>query len=665
MKGMKFLFLIACLAMGWNLRAQKVYEVQDPLGKVKIKVEVGNENISYCVLHEGEMMITPSVISMTLTDGRIFGVHPRVVKVRRRNIEEIIRPPLYRKNTIEDNCGELTLDFKGGYSLVFRAYADGAAYRFVSHLKKPFEVESERAVFGLPGDSKVYAAYPKGRMNDGKPDPFYSCFQSTYSHHALSEWVEGQLAFLPLLAEMPGGKKICITEADLMSYPGMYLTCENGKSGLKGVFAAYPDRIVPEVRGLKGVVKSRKDYIAKAEGETAFPWRVTVVATEDKQLLDNDMVYRLASPARFSDFSWIKPGKVAWDWWNNWNLYHVDFLAGINTETYKHYIDFASRHGIEYVILDEGWSVPGAADLMQIVPEIDLQEIIAHADRKNVGIILWAGYLAFDKEMDRICKHYSEMGVKGFKIDFMDRDDQIAVDFNRRAAATGAKYKLLIDLHGTYKPTGLQRTYPNAINFEGVFGLEEVKWAAKDMDQVTYDVTFPFIRMVAGPVDYTQGAMNNANKENFRAVYTEPMSQGTRCRQLAEYVVFESPLNMLCDSPTNYDKEEECTSFIAGIPTVWDNTLPLQAKIGEYIVIARQKNGVWYVGGLTDWEARDVEIDLSFLPSGNYRAELFKDGVNADRVAKDYKREFLDLTAEQKLKIHLAPGGGFVMKITP
>lgn len=665
MKGMKFLFLIACLAMGWNLRAQKVYEVQDPLGKVKIKVEVGNENISYCVLYEGEMMITPSVISMTLTDGRIFGVRPRVVKVRRRNIEEIIRPPLYRKNTIEDNCGELTLDFKGGYSLVFRAYADGAAYRFVSHLKKPFEVKSERAVFGLPGDSKVYAAYPKGRMNDGKPDPFYSCFQSTYSHHALSEWVEGQLAFLPLLAEMPGGKKICITEADLMSYPGMYLTCENGKSGLKGVFAAYPDRIVPEVRGLKGVVKSRKDYIAKAEGETAFPWRVTVVATEDKQLLDNDMVYRLASPARFSDFSWIKPGKVAWDWWNNWNLYHVDFPAGINTETYKHYIDFASRHGIEYVILDEGWSVPGAADLMQIVPEIDLQEIIAHADRKNVGIVLWAGYLAFDKEMDRICKHYSEMGVKGFKIDFMDRDDQIAVDFNRRAAATGAKYKLLIDLHGTYKPTGLQRTYPNAINFEGVFGLEEVKWAAKDMDQVTYDVTFPFIRMVAGPVDYTQGAMNNANKENFRAVYTEPMSQGTRCRQLAEYVVFESPLNMLCDSPTNYDKEEECTSFIAGIPTVWDNTLSLQAKIGEYIVIARQKNGVWYVGGLTDWEARDVEIDLSFLPSGNYRAELFKDGVNAGRVAKDYKREFLDLTAGQKLKIHLAPGGGFVMKITP
>lgn len=443
----------------------------------------------------------------------------------------------------------------------------------------------------------------------------------------------------------------------------MYLANDTEKNGLKGVFAAYPEKVVPEVRGLKGVVKSRKDYIARVDGETAFPWRVMIISEKDTELLDNDMVYKLATPARFSDFSWIKPGKVAWDWWNNWSLYGVNFRAGINTETYKYYIDFASKNGIEYVILDEGWSVPGAADLMQVVPEIDLEEIIAHADKKNVGIILWAGFLAFDKDMERVCKHYSEMGVKGFKIDFMDRDDQVAVDFNHRAAAVGAKYKLLIDLHGTYKPTGLQRTYPNTINFEGVFGLEEVKWAEKGMDQVTYDVTFPFIRMIAGPVDYTQGAMMNANKENFRAVYTEPMSQGTRCRQLAEYVIFESPLNMLCDSPSNYEKEQECTSFIAGIPTVWDETLPLQAKIGEYIVTARRKGDVWYIGGLTNWEARDLEIDFSFLGAGAFKAEIFKDGINADLVAKDYQKENFQLSSDSKVKIHLAPGGGFVMKI--
>ena len=496
-----------------------------------------------------------------------------------------------------------------------------------------------------------------------RPDPFFSCFQNTYTHVSLSEWTDGQFAFLPLLVEADGGKKICITEADLLNYPGMYLANDPGKQGLKGVFAAYPERIVPEVRGLKGVVKSRKDFIAKADGATAFPWRVMVISDRDADLLDNDMVYKLASPARFDDFSWIKPGKVAWDWWNNWGVYQVEFQAGINTETYKYYIDFAAGHGVEYVILDEGWSVPGAADLMQVVPEIDLKEIVAYAGRKQVGIILWAGYLAFDKDMDRVCRHYAEMGIKGFKIDFMDRDDQLAVDFNKRAAETGARYKLLIDLHGTYKPTGLQRTYPNAVNFEGVFGLEEVKWAEKDMDQVTYDVTFPFIRMLAGPVDYTQGAMTNASRDNFRAVYTEPMSQGTRCRQLAEYVVFESPLSMLCDSPVNYEKEEACTAFITAIPTVWDETVPLQAKVGEYIVTARRKGDTWYVGGLTGWEARDLEIDFSFLGTGSYKAELFKDGTNAGRIARDYKKESIPVAADRKLLVHLAPGGGFAMKI--
>ena len=450
------------------------------------------------------------------------------------------------------------------------------------------------------------------------------------------------------------------------NYPGLYLSAAEGENRLTGCFAPYPKKMVQGGHNqLQMLVKEHEAYIAKVDNPRSFPWRMSIVTTSDKDLAASNLSYLLAAPSRLTDISWIKPGKVAWDWWNNWNLDGVDFITGVNNPTYKAYIDFASANGIEYVILDEGWAVNLQADLMQVVKEIDLKELVDYAASKNVGIILWAGYHAFERDMENVCRHYAEMGVKGFKVDFMDRDDQIAVDFNRRAAATGAKYKLLIDLHGTYKPTGLQRTYPNAINFEGVFGLEEVKWAAKDMDQVTYDVTFPFIRMVAGPVDYTQGAMNNANKGHFFPRRSEPMSQGTRCRQLAEYVVFESPLNMLCDSPTNYDKEEECTSFIAGIPTVWDNTLPLQAKIGEYIVIARQKNGVWYVGGLTDWEARDVEIDLSFLPSGNYRAELFKDGVNAGRVAKDYKREFLDLTAGQKLKIHLAPGGGFVMKITP
>ena len=595
--------------------AQKVYELKDISGKVQVNVIVNDKNVEYSVLHDNDVMVAPSPIFMKLTDGTAFGLNPKVKKISRRSVNETIYPPIYKKKSIKDQFNELTIDFKGGYSLVFRAYEDGAAYRFVSELKKPFMVESEQASFCFPNDPKVFVASPKGRMNEGKKDPFYSSFQNTYLETALSAWDKEQIAFLPVLVEGKNGKKICITEADLMNYPGMYV--KHGEHGysLDGIFAAYPKTIVDEVRGLKGVVKSREPYIAKVEGNTAFPWRVMVIAKEDAELLCNDMVYKLATPAQFTDFSWIKPGKVAWDWWNDWNLYNVDFRAGINNETYKYYIDFASKFGIEYVILDEGWAVPGKADLFEVIPEIDLKELISYAKSKNVDLILWAGYRAFEKDMDRVCKHYAAMGIKGFKIDFMDRDDQQVVEFNRKAAETGAKYKLLIDLHGTFKPTGLQRTYPNTINFEGVHGLEEMKWAEPGTDQVIYDVTVPFIRMVAGPLDYTQGAMNNVIMKNFHAVYTEPMSQGTRCRQLALYTIFDSPINMLCDAPTNYLKEEECTKFIAAIPTVWNQTLPISGKVGEHIVMAREKDGIWYVGGLTDWKERDVEVDLSFSVS--------------------------------------------------
>ena len=547
---------ILLIAVPFWANAQKGIELKDPSGKIQLNVMLGN-TVTYSVSHGEDVIIETSPVSMTLTDGTVFGKEPRLKKKKYRSENQMIYPPIYRKQSIKDHFNELTLEFKGGYSLVFRAYEDGVAYRFISDLKKPFMVESEQAVFNLPNNPKVFAATPKGRKIDGVENQYHSSFQNTYRHVELSKWDKSRLAFLPVLSESENGKKVCITEADLLNYPGMFLKVSSDNKGFYGEFAAYPKDISVEVRGLKGMVKTREPYIAKVEGRTVFPWRVMVISEKDTDLLCSDMVYKLATPAAEADYSWIKPGKVAWDWWNDWNLYGVDFRAGVNTETYKYYIDFASKFGIEYVILDEGWAVAGPADLFQIVPEIDMEELIRYADSKKVGLILWAGYRAFDLDMERVCKHYSAMGIKGFKIDFMDRDDQYMVDFNRRCAETGAKYKLLIDLHGTHKPTGLQRTYPNAINFEGVHGLEEMKWAQPGTDQVTYDVTMPFIRMVAGPLDYTQGAMNNANKENFKAVYSEPMSQGTRCRQLAQYIIFDSPLNMLCDAPTNYLKEEE------------------------------------------------------------------------------------------------------------
>ena len=406
------------------------------------------------------------------------------------------------------------------------------------------------------------------------------------------------------------------------------------------------------------------NFIAKAAPQTSFPWRTILIAREDRQLLDNDMVMRLAEPSRLEDVSWIRPGLAAWEWWNDWGLHGVGFEAGINTPTYKHYIDFAARNGIAYLVMDDGWS-KDKTDLMSGGSDrLDLEEVLRYAREKDVGIILWAGYRAFDRDMEEVCRHYSALGVKGFKVDFMDRDDQQIAEFLYRGAATAAKYGLLLDYHGIYKPAGLQRTYPNVVNFEGVHGLEQMKWSEESVDQVTYDVTMPFIRMTAGPVDYTQGAMLNAAKGHFFPRRSEPMSQGTRCRQLAEYIVFHAPLSMLCDSPSNYDREPECTAFICGVPTVWDRTVALDGCLGEYAAVARCKGDVWYVGGLTGHEGRTVTLDLGFLGDGNFTAEIFCDGTNAAKYGHDYQRVTRTLGMDRTLEITIAPAGGFALRIT-
>ncbi len=576
--------------------AQKQFTLKAPNGKLEAKVIV-DKTIQYSISHDGDLMLAESQISMTMTDGSTFGIAPKLSGSATKRVNQTINATIYKRSEIKDNYNELTLKFKGDYNIIFRAYNDGIAYRFISTSKKPFIVENEQAEFNFPNDWKTYVPYVRAKKTFEAQ--FYNSFENTYQHIFLSQWDKNRLAFSPVLIEAAKGKKLCILEADLLNYPGMYLHNNDGSHNLKGVFAPYPKEIKQGGHNmLQGEVQSAEPYIAKLQGATAFPWRAIIVAEKDSELTDNDMVYKLATPAQ-GDFSWVKPGKVAWDWWNDWNLYRVDFRAGINNETYKYYIDFASEYGIEYVILDEGWAVNLKADLLQVIPEINLKELANYAKSKNVGLILWAGYYAFDRDMEAICKHYHEMGIKGFKVDFMDRDDQPIVDFHHRAAKMGAKYNMLIDFHGTYKPTGLQRTYPNVINFEGVNGLEQLKWSSDELDQVTYDVIIPFTRMVAGPMDYTQGAMRNATKSNYRPVNTEAMSQGTRCRQLAEYIIFESPLNMLCDNPANYMQEKECTEFIASVPTTWDNTIALNGEIAKYVTIARKKRDTWYVGSLT------------------------------------------------------------------
>ncbi len=661
--------LVALMIVTAATVTAKEYKLSSPDGKTQAIIDV-SEQLSYSVWQDGVEVLASSPLSMTLSDGTVWGVAPKLKSYKTASHSEIIETPRYKSATIENNYNGAVLSF-AGWKVEFRAFDDAVAYRFISEKKGEYNIESEQVDYNFVNDAT--ATVPYVYSSGSLEHQLFQAFENTYTTLPLSQLDRNRLMFLPLSVEAPQSKRVTITESDLRDYPGMYLTANAGQNTLTGLFAQVRNEVEEHsgYNNLQVIAKSRHNYIARVEGPRSFPWRVAIISRNDLELANTDVVYKLATPNLIGDTSWVKPGKVAWDWWNNWNLEGVDFKAGINNETYKYYIDFAGENGIEYVILDEGWSVNKVYDLMQVVPEIDLEELIAYAEERNVGIILWAGYYAFDKDMEEVCKHYSEMGVKGFKVDFMNGDCQDLVAFNERSAATTAKYKLMLDIHGTYKPTGLERTYPNIINYEGVFGLEQMKWQPQECDHVTYNVTMPFIRMVAGPVDYTQGAMRNATRtydslkdsiENqYYPSFTRPMSQGTRSHQFAQYIIYLSPLNMLCDTPTNYEKEPVSTEFIASVPTVWDESKSIQGKMGEYIVTARRKGDKWYIGGLNNWTPRDIELNVEQITGKSGKATVYVDGPNAANHAEDFQKKQID--TEGTITIHMASGGGFVLEI--
>ena len=657
----RLLSLVALLLMLCTSAMAKNYTLASPNGKLKVTVNV-DKTITYEVNFNEQQLLAPSQISMTVGKGETWGVGSKLTKAFSGVRNTTIKAQNYKKAVVKDQCNMLLFLFKG-FSLEFRAYDEGVAYRFVSGSKKAFNVINEQADMNYASNFESLVPYVREKGDITKQ--FDNSFENTYTPTRLSGLKDGQLLFLPYIVKADNGVKIVVAESDVENYPGMFVQKSSNANALKATFAPYPKTVKQGGHNeLEQLVTETENYITVAKPLQQFPWRIISVSADDKDILNNDMVFRLASPSRLADASWVKPGKVAWDWWNDWGLYKVPFKAGINTETYKYYIDFAAKHGIEYVILDEGWAVNKKADLFQVVPEIDLKAIVDYGKQKGVGIILWAGYKAFDRDMERVCKTYSVMGVKGYKVDFINRNDAEVMNFLYKAAETCAKYKQVLDFHGICPPTGLTRTWPNVINFEGVDGQEQNKWSTiKQYDQVQYDVTVPFARNFAGPMDYTQGAMLNGTRSTFHPSNSEPMSQGTRCHQLAEYVIFISPLNMLCDSPTHYEAEPECTEFIAGIPTVWDETVPLKSEVGEYVAVARRKGAKWYVGALTNWTPRDLTLDLSPLKVAGKSAIVFKDGVNAEKFAQDYEKTTLTIPADGKVTVHLAPGGGVALEI--
>lgn len=652
--------LIVLLSDAMPSMAQKAtsWELKSPDGKITVTVNAG-PGLTWSVKHENTVVLAPSALALFLAGGEVLGNNAAVTSAKTTSVQSVITAAVYKKNKIPDNYNQLTITCKKNYSILFRAYNDGVAYRFVTDRKDSLTIKSETADFNFDNDYNTFFPYINGPRYNG--DQFQTSFESLYAEKKLSDLAKDTLGFLPVLVELNDGKKAVITEADLENYPGMYLRLNaQTQNSLQSVHAPYPT--AEKSQRLNYVVTSRADYIARTAGTRSFPWRVIVISANDKELANSDMVYKLASPSRITDAGWIHPGKVAWDWWNDWNISHVDFKAGINTATYKYYIDFAAANHLEYIVMDEGWSV--STDITKISPVINLQEIIDYGHQKHVDVILWATWYALKDRADAVFAQYAAMGVKGFKIDFLDRDDQKMVTSVYSIAKMAAAHKLMVDFHGMYKPTGLQRTYPNVVGFEGVRGMENVKWAPND-DVPRYDVTIPYIRMLAGAMDYTPGAMRNATKAAYRPINSMPMSQGTRCHQLAMYTVFEAPLGILSDNPTAYMREQECTNFIAQVPTVFDETIALDGKVGEYVAIARRKGLTWFAGAMTNWTPRDVVIDFSFLDDGTYEAEIFKDGINADRDATDYKREVITVTKNDKLTVSLSNGGGWAARIYP
>jgi alpha-glucosidase len=638
------LLLVALVVTPARGQQPRSYDLLSPDAATRVRVEVG-DRITYAVAHRGRPLLEPSPISLTLEGGRTLGAAERVRSEARRSVRDSVRPVAPVKSAVvADRFNELRLRL-GDHDLELRAYDEGIAYRWVLAVGDSVTVRAEQASFVVAGQAEALV---------GVDTTFMTHYEPVYRRVRLDTLSGGRRALLPALISLQGGPKFAITESQLEDYAGMYLVAREG-GGVAGEFpraalrdSARNDRDV--------VVTQRADWIARTSGRRALPWRIVMIADEDRQLLVNQMVYNLAAPSRLADVSWIRPGKVSWDWFNNLNLRGVRFRAGVNDETYRYFIDFAAKNGIPYIILDEGWYKLG--DLLTQAPGIDVPSLVQYGAPKNVGVILWTTWSTLDAQMKPALDQFAKWGVKGIKVDFMQRDDQKVVAYYYRIAREAAARHLLVDYHGAHKPAGLQRTWPNVLTFEGVHGLENNKWT--DDVTPTHNVTLPFTRMLAGPMDYTPGAMLNAQPRNFRAIFDRPMSIGTRAHQLAMYVVYESPLQMLADSPSEYEREPEAMEWLRAVPVTWDETRALDGVAGSHVLLARRHGSEWFVGAMTNLSARTLTLDLSFLGAGTWTMDAWSDGINADRNGMDFRKETRPVSASDKLTLTLAPGGGWV-----
>ncbi|WP_447642539.1 MULTISPECIES: glycoside hydrolase family 97 catalytic domain-containing protein [Chitinophagaceae] len=646
-------FCGATLALGCF--AQKTIQVSSPNSKIQVQVAI-SDSVRWKMQKGGEVLVDDAVTGIAITGSPFVGYQEKVRKITRSVGNDIITMVVaVTDKQIRDRYNELDISFTSGNTLQFRAYDNGVAYRWLTTFKDSILVDNEVLDYHFPENNKVFWG------SDKENKYFQSHYELMFKDTTLAAYSAQEFCGLPLYMSTSHGTKLLLSESDLLDYSNLFFF-GTGTTAVKGGFPKVIRK--SKLSGDRGTkILENENYIAKTTGSRSFPWRVLMVADADKDLLENNLIYQLASPNVLKNTGWIRPGRVAWDWWNDNNISGVDFKSGINNQTYKYYIDFAAKFGLEYIILDEGWSKT-TWDLTHPKQDIDIPELVAYGKQKNVGIILWTLWNPMDAEMDHILDTYREWGVKGIKVDFMARADQYMVNFYERLARKAADRQLLVDLHGAYKPVGLNRKYPNILSYEGVKGLENYKWSDEEVNP-PHDVTIPFTRMVLGAMDYTPGAMHNRSKKDFYVSYSAPMSEGTRAHQVAMYAVYTSPLQMFSDNPTNYLRDSVCTAYMASFPTTWDTTVALDGKIGEYVAAARKKGNKWYVGAMTNWVARELTISLDFLPvDKTYRMRIFADGINADKSPEDYTIQEKQIKKGDSVSVKMQPGGGWAAIIS-
>ena len=630
--------------------------VCSPSNKICVKIWM-EKHLKYRIYDNGKSILEPSDIDMILTHNKSFSFNNSIQSHTVKKESHLISSPVPEKRkTIHDNYNVMSIGFKQPYKIEFRIYDDGVAYRFLTLFKDSVIVQNEVAEFHFPG---IPSAYFPGIHKRSDADIFHTSFEELYPLREVDKIEIKEMAYTPVLIVPQSNPKIAITESDLEDYPGMFLG-GTASSSLKGIFAPYPlEEKMTEGEFPQSLVTKRADYIAKTRGTRSFPWRVLIIADQDKELPSVDLVYRLASPSRIGDASWVNPGKGTDEWIINVNLFNVPFRSGVNTASYKYYIDFAKRFGFNRIMMDAGWS--DNSDLFTINPEINMDTLVAYAREKGIKISMWTLSHTLDKQLDRALDRFNKWGVDFIMTDFIDRDDQRTINFYYRTAKACADHHIMIMYHGAYPPKGFNRTYPNNVTREGLLGSEYNIWS--DKATPPHDVTLPYTRMLAGSFDYEPGILNNATQKGFRTLEGMVMSQGTRCHQLAMFAIYDDPMQLFSGNPSQAWLEPKFMEFLGSVPTTWDETIILDGKVGEYIVTARAKGENWYIGGMTDWTARDINIKFDFLDQGNYKTTICKDGVNADRYAADYILMDTTVKKHDEVNVHLAPGGGFLIRL--